>query len=67
MNFQKLIDLVNTLVSVYGKLQKLAENEKAQRFLVGLDQTIDAIENAKSLREKIDAAKKLGDLLRSIH
>lgn len=62
----KLLEFVSTLIRVGEKVYKLVENEKAKQWLVDLDSTLDQINGSKSLREKIEAAKRLGDLLRRI-
>jgi hypothetical protein len=52
------------LLDLFSRLGKQMAEKSFQDWLAELDQTTQNLENAKTMQERVDAAKKLSDLIR---
>lgn len=60
------IKFINRLADAAEKIQKVIKEQNLNQFLEDLDKTIHQVENAKSLQERVDAAKALSNLVRRL-
>lgn len=56
-----VIVAVPKILDFFNKIGKQISEQKFQDFMKGLDEATQKLENAKTLQERIDAAKKLSD------
>ena len=61
-----LMVMMPKLMDLITRLGAQMKERSFQEWVTELDQTTQALEKAKSLRERIDAAKKLSDLARRL-
>lgn len=60
------IKFINRVADGFEQIKKIAKEKELQDFLQDLDSTLGQVDKAQSLRERIDAAKKLSDLVRRL-
>ncbi len=60
------VAFLNRMADGFEYLQKLSQEKKMQDFLEDLDFSKRKAENAKTIEEKIDAARALSDLIRRL-
>jgi hypothetical protein len=60
------VKFLNRLVDVFDQLKKAAAEKELNDWLTELDGTLAIVEKAKSLEERVNAAKKLADLVRRL-
>lgn len=52
------------VLDVFSRLSKMMADKSFQDWLTELDSTTQNLENAKTTQERVDAAKRLSDLIR---
>lgn len=60
------VKFLNRLGDAADQIQKIIKEQNLNQFLEDLDKTILQVENAKSLQERVDAAKALSNLVRRL-
>lgn len=61
------VKFLNTLASVFTQLKAAAAEKELNDWLNDLDSTLKTVGSAASLEDKINAAKKLADLVKHLH
>jgi len=61
-----VIDLLNKLIDLGKQIAKVAKDGAVVAWVNDLHSSIDQLEKAKSLEEKVNAARRLSDLTRRI-
>jgi len=64
--FLAVINFLNTLLDLGKKIAKIATDGAVTAWVNDLHSSIDQLEKAKSLEEKVNAARRLSDLTRRI-
>lgn len=61
-----MIELLNKVVDLGRQFAKMAKDGAVLAWVNDLHSTIDQLDKAKSLEEKVNAARRLSDLTRRI-
>lgn len=61
-----LLQIMIQLMGLVVKIVSLAEKNEFRKWMENLEQQIDLLEKAKSSDEKLQAARKLADIFKSL-
>jgi len=61
-----IVELVILLIKMGQSLAKIAKDQELISWMRDLEASIDSLEKSQSLKEKVNAAKSLTDLVRRI-
>ncbi len=62
----EIMKFANSLLSAVDGLAKMAKDQQVNSWLDSLNKATADLKNAETLRERIDAAKRLNDLSRGM-
>lgn len=61
-----IVEFLNKIMDLGGKLAKVATDGAISAWVNDLHSSIDQLEKAKTLEEKVNAARRLSDLTRRL-
>lgn len=64
--FLAVIELIRKIIDLGEKLGRVVKDGAVSAWVNDLHSTIDSLEKAKTLEEKVNAARRLSDLTRRI-